>query len=371
MGEILCVGASHFPGFAYTDDHMADILRRHLLSDRVPAEAKDPKNWPARMLDEFGADGENAEASAAIHRQRVMDGYRKVREEIDAFKPDFVLFWGDDQYENFKEDLVPPFCLFLADEFTSTPWMNGAGWMLSEGVNIFEDPKERKYTFQGEPNGARYLIRRLHEEGFAIPYSYKQLHRESISHAFINSLLYLDYDQKGWDYPIVPFHVNAYGSSVVRNRGGDSLGKEISEPDPPAPSPKLCFDLGAATARILAESPWRVVLFASSSWSHAFLTPKNNFLWPDVEADHQRYEELRDGRQAEWRDLKLSQIEESGQAEILQWVMLAGAMTELNRKPEIIDFTDTYIFNSSKCTLIARPTDVAKKAAPAAQAAAR
>jgi hypothetical protein len=355
MGEILCVGASHFPGFGYTDDHMADILRRHLLSDRVPADAKDPKNWPPRMLEEFGADGENAEASAAIHRQRVMDGYRKLRKEIDDFKPDFVLFWGDDQYENFKEDLVPPFCLFLADEFKSTPWANGAGWMLSEGVNIFEDPKDREYTFQGEPNAARYLIRRLHEENFAIPYAYKQLHRESISHAFINSLLYFDYDQKGWDYPIVPFHVNAYGSSVLRNRGGDSLGKDISEPDPPAPSPQHCFDLGAAVARILADSPYRVALVASSSWSHAFLTEKNNFLWPDIEADHARYEELRDGKHASWRDLQLSDMEASGQQELLQWVVLAGAMTELGVKPEVIDFTDSYIFNSSKCTLVARP----------------
>ena len=36
MGEILCVGVSHHPGFGYPDENMADILRRNLLSDRVP-----------------------------------------------------------------------------------------------------------------------------------------------------------------------------------------------------------------------------------------------------------------------------------------------------------------------------------------------
>ena len=36
--------------------------------------------------------------------------------------------------------------------------------------------------------------------------------------------------------------------------------------------------MGAATARILAESPYRVALLASSGWSHAFLTAKNNYL---------------------------------------------------------------------------------------------
>ena len=371
MGEILCVGASHFPGFSYPDDHMADILRRHLLSPRVPAEAKDPETWPPQMVEEFGVEGENATASAAIHRERVMSGYRKVRDEIDAFKPDAVLIWGDDQYENFKEDLVPPFCLFLASEFEAQPWVNGAGWMMSPADNFFGDPQDTTYRYKGQPDAARHLIRRLHEEGFAIPYAYKQLHRESFSHAFTNSLQYLDYDRRGWDYPIIPFHVNAYGSSLLRNRGGDSLGKDVSEPDPPAPSPQICFDLGAAVARILAESPWRVVLFASSSWSHAFLTAKHNFLWPDIDADRARHEELRDGRQASWRDLTLAQIEDSGQAELLQWVMLAGAMTELGRKPEVLDFTDSYIFNSSKCTVVARPTDVAEPAAQKAAAAAR
>ena len=42
--------------------------------------------------------------------------------------------------------------------------------------------------------------------------------------------------------------------------------------------------MGQATARVLNKSPWRVVLMASSSWSHSFLTEKNYQLWPDVAA---------------------------------------------------------------------------------------
>ena len=37
----------------------------------------------------------------------MIDEFRKIRRELDAFKPDFVLIWGDDQYENFREDCVP------------------------------------------------------------------------------------------------------------------------------------------------------------------------------------------------------------------------------------------------------------------------
>src|SRR5262249_45588744 len=179
-----------------------------------------------------------------------------------------------------------------------------------------------------------------------------------LAHAFMNTIQYLDYERTGWDYPVIPFHVNAYGSSLIRNRGGDSLGKGSTEPDPPGPSPRLCFDIGAATARILAASPWRVGLVGSSSWSHAFLTPKNYYLWPDVEADRQRFEELRDGRQARWRDLDLAQIEESGQYELMNWIPLAGALTELGRHAEVVDYTESYVFNSDKCTILARPSDV-------------
>ena len=50
-----------------------------------------------------------------------MNGFRKLRAEIDAFNPDVVLVWGDDQYENFKEDIIPAFCVMAYDEFECQP----------------------------------------------------------------------------------------------------------------------------------------------------------------------------------------------------------------------------------------------------------
>jgi hypothetical protein len=96
-------------------------------------------------------------------------------------------------------------------------------------------------------------------------------------------------------------------------------------------------------------------LIASSSWSHAFLTPKNHLLYPDVEADRALYEALRAGDYEKWRDTPLSAIEESGQQEMLNWMCLAGAMAELGRKPTETELVQTYIFNSSKCFAYFRP----------------
>ena len=72
------------------------------------------------MRVEFGED--EGVTSHAEHRRRLAEAFRKVRNEIDAFNPDFILMFGDDQYENFKEDLIPAFCLLAYDEFECKPW---------------------------------------------------------------------------------------------------------------------------------------------------------------------------------------------------------------------------------------------------------
>ena len=77
-----------------------------------------------------------------------------------------------------------------------------------------------------------------------------------MGHAFVNTLLYLDYDRKGFDYPVIPFSVNCYGSNIIRNQGGPHT-RQINGVDmalvPPGPSPKRCMELGAATARALSQ----------------------------------------------------------------------------------------------------------------------
>jgi hypothetical protein len=95
-----------------------------------------------------------------------------------------------------------------------------------------------------------------------------------------------------------------------------------------------------------------VVLMASSSWSHAFLTEKNHWIYPDLEADRVLLEHLRVGDYAKWRDTPLAQMEASGQQEVLNWVCLAGAMAELNYKANILDWVETWTFNAPKCLAV-------------------
>jgi hypothetical protein len=66
--------------------------------------------------------------------------------------------------------------------------------------------------------------------------------------------MYLDYDRKGFDVPIVPVQVNSYGSKIIRNRR--AINGAGQEPDPSSPTPRRCFEVGQITARILKDSPW-------------------------------------------------------------------------------------------------------------------
>ena len=353
MSAILGIGMSHYPGFIYPDREMSMRVKQVITSARVPERLKNPRNWPEPMQHEW-SDDEGA-AFAAEHRAAFLKGVREARRAIDAFAPDYVVIFGDDQYENFREDVIPPFCIFIQDEFTSRPFLRGRGGKPQP--NVWNEPSDRVLVARGERKAAKALAAALIDAGFDMPYAYRMLHHEGLGHAFANTLLYLDYDRSGFGYPIVPIQVNAYGRNIIRNRGaaGSLFSTEEREFDPPAPTPRRCFELGQAIARIVQASGKRAVLIGSSSWSHAFLTAKNGWVYPDVENDRRRFAELKAGDYLAWRDLTPAEIEDAGENEILNWLPLAGAMYETKQKPSYCEFMESWLMNSCKCVAIFPP----------------
>ena len=346
MGSILGLGVTHYPPLSGRDEDMARILRRVLEDPGLPERYRRPEGWPAAMREEYGADA--GMAAARRHRAQLLEGFRDARRRLDEFAPDLVLVWGDDQYENFKDDVIPAFCVLAYDAIEHQPFAE-ARW--NHATNIWGEARDTTFRYEGHRAAAKSLASALLDQGFDVAYAYRPLHHR-LGHAFMNTLLYLDYDRRGFPYPVVPFSINCYGSKVVSQRGSAASFADTPDEerlDPPSPAPWRCFDLGRAVARVMAASPWRVALIASSSWSHAFLTPKHQLLYPDVDADQALYEKLRAGDYQAWRSLPLDAIEASGQQEMLNWMCLAGAMAELDRKPDMTRFVQTYIFNSSKC----------------------
>ena len=129
-----------------------------------------------------------------------------------------VVIWGDDQYENFKEDIIPAFCVLAFDHAEVTPWKRQSARGLGSNTSGARTPKP--------PSVFRFTARQANTWRVAcwsasidVAYAYQPLHHEGIGHAFVNTVLFLDYDRTGFPYPILPFQVNCYGSRVIAQHG--------------------------------------------------------------------------------------------------------------------------------------------------------
>jgi hypothetical protein len=346
MGEIIGLGITHQPTLA-AKQFRPVALWRALEDPLLPPNMKEQSSWPAGLQSAWGTD--RGLAACEAHRQAILGEFATVRKALDEFKPDVVLIWGDDQFENFKADIIPAFCVMAVDEFSfEFP-------QFRDQPNAWDTPPGKRIEVKGHRAAGKHLTSALLRDGFDVAYAYKTLH-EDLAIAFSRSILYLDWQQKqGFPYALLPVSVNCYGSRVTVDHG---LPQPLSEKlaaedlDPPAPSPARCFALGAATARAFRDSPWRVALVASSSWSHAFLTEKTYKMMPDHAADHAMFAALQAGDFSSWCAKSTDDVEASGQHEMLNWYCLAGAMNELQRRPKHAVMLESYVANSNKVMAI-------------------
>jgi Catalytic LigB subunit of aromatic ring-opening dioxygenase len=351
VARFLGVGMTHYPLLAGTDEHMAGLLRFTLRDPDIPAAEKDPANWPASMRADWSDDG--GTAAAARHRKELRENLARCRAELDAFGPDLVVVWGDDQYENFREEVVPPFCVLAYGDIEVPAFevMNERG-----SPNAWGRPDDMTFTLHGDAQASRELADTLIADGFDMAYSYRKRAGAHFPHAILNTQLFLDYDHAGtrFPYPLVPITVNCYGQHAIARRGGLARFAEISREqlDPSGPAPARCFDLGRAVIRGYAERGKRIALIASSSWSHAFLCDKLWHLRPDTAADQRLYDALVRADYQAWRQVTARQIVEAGQHEMLNWFCLLGAMSEAGLRLDWSAFVTTDVFNSNKCFAI-------------------
>ncbi|MGK2942906.1 MAG: extradiol ring-cleavage dioxygenase [Immundisolibacter sp.] len=355
MGQVLGLGLSHYPGPLVPVQHWPRMLARNVKVGRIPPQVyADRDGWPAAMRAEWGQD--QGQAAAVHHRDRLLAGYATLRGELDAFAPDLVLVFGDDQFENFRLDGVPAFCAYLFDEITCRPY-GGGGIPFETDQNAFDLPADTPLTVRGHRAAAHALVTHLLGEGFDLAWASTTRHPAGLAHSFSNTVLFLDLPDagRGFRYPLIPIHVNCYGgqllSGAARGAGADAPAFST----PPSPTPARCYALGAAIGRFLADSPWRVAIVASSSWSHGSLTAKHQRLYPDVEADRRLRADLGSDGWTRWGALSRDAIEDAGQHEVLNWICLAGAMAALGQRPQVVDFVESWVFNSSKCFALFPP----------------
>ncbi|MGH1360880.1 MAG: hypothetical protein ACRBC3_19140 [Burkholderiaceae bacterium] len=347
MSKVKVFGLTHYPPLSMLDEDMAGILRKTLQDPGIPEEKKDPGSWPAAMQQEWAQD--QATASAKHHRDALINGLRQVRRELDRFNPDVVVIWGDDQHENFHEDLIPPYSVLCYQDLEVRPWQQAADSAMMAGKpNAWHEPADTVRKIRGAPALGRRLVEDLINNGFDAAYAYKPLHHPGFAHAFLNTVLYLDYDRTGFDWPVIAMPINCYGRKVVGAKGFMTSMQDDIPPDPPSPSPGRLYDLGAQVARFFAQSELKVALVSSSSWSHAFLVDHTHRLRPDTVADRQLYDAMVAGDHDKWLQNSLADIERAGQQELLNWYTGLGAVNALGLELSYSAFVETHCFNSNK-----------------------
>src|SRR5688572_20999566 len=112
MGQILGLGITHYPRLG-RKGNLARRTRQVLDDPLLPERLRSPANWPPAMREQWGQDEGLSHSNQ--HRDEMIRHLRRARAELDAFRPDFVVIWGDDQYENYQEDCVPAFSVLSYD----------------------------------------------------------------------------------------------------------------------------------------------------------------------------------------------------------------------------------------------------------------
>jgi hypothetical protein len=355
MGDVLGLGITHYPLLLGKDELMAALLGMTLKDPDIPPERKDPANWSAEARQDWSDD--EGTAAAARHRAALLADLAHCRAALDEFRPDVLIVWGDDQYENFREEVVPSFCVCAYDDTVVDPFASINRLSIPNAWGVSQDGQ--RFTMKGDPTFAKQLATSVINAGVDVAYSYEVRSGINLPHAFANTQTFLDWDNIGreFPYPIVAIAVNCYGEHVIARRGGMARFADIQageELDPPGPTPQRCFQLGRAVAEFLRTTEKRVAIVASSSWSHAFLNDKEWHLHPDTAADNELYQALIGADIDTWLGKSSRDIIDAGQHEILNWYCLLGAVTELGLSLQWSDLVTSEIFNSNKAFAIYR-----------------
>lgn len=222
----------------------------------------------------------------------------RLGETLRSVSPDIVLIVGDDQEELFSLSNNPALSVFYGAEIKTNdkygrPEM--PEWMktVSRGYGM-----DRVQVFPGAPDFARELIVGLSERhvDVAACAAVERPEKNGFGHAFgfVIKRLFAQMSM-----PVVPILLNTYYP-------------------PNVPTAARCHDIGRALREVIDASPRRarVAIVASGGLSHFVV---------DEQLDRTVLEGLQPGNGELLRNIPRAALN-SGSSEILNWVLMAGAL---------------------------------------------
>ena len=262
-----CAAMSHAPQLMLNPDHWGLLNTRE--RDRLP--------------DKPGLEKETLEIKWAKWNG-CMEAIGKLRQKIEAFRPDVLVVVGDDQHENLVDDNMPPFTIYMGEEVEA-----------SLSLRYLKQPtSENRTRYRVDAELAAALVDGLMEAGFDPAYSKQTRYDGGLGHAFARVLKFLSPDAR---HRVVPVMVNTYY--------------------PPAPSAKRCGQFGRALASAVREfsGDARVVIVGSGGLSHTKI---------DEQLDQNFIRALKQNDIDAMGALPASALVE-GTSEIRNWIVAAAA----------------------------------------------
>ncbi len=262
-----CAAMSHAPQLMLNPDHWGLLNNRE--RDRLP--------------DKPGLEKETLEVKWAKWNG-CMTAIGRLRQKIEAFRPDVLVIVGDDQHENLIDDNMPPFTIYIGDEVEA-----------SVSLRYLKQPKsENRTRYRVDAELAAALVEGLMEAGFDPAYSKHTRYEGGLGHAFARVLKFLSPEAK---HRVVPVMVNTYYS--------------------PAPSAARCAQFGRALASVARAfpGPERIVIVGSGGLSHTKI---------DEQLDDSFLQAIKQNDVAAMGALPASALVE-GTSEIRNWIVAAAA----------------------------------------------
>ncbi len=285
------------------------IATSHAPAIFCPAEV-----WP-RVYAGIPEDMKNAQPASAkretpevIREQiaRVERAFETIREAITAYRPDAIVYVGDDQGDMFDPSNVPTLAVFTGETV----------WGASQPRYLDQPLEASHVTIPVASDLARQILEGLVARGFD-PANLGTMRplgnpAQGMSHMLIHPHPRIN---PALDIPVVPLFIN--------------------ENFPPLPSARRCWDLGIALRAILDDSPLRVALYASGGLSHDPRGPRAG--WIDEPLDRWILERLSRGEGEALTNLFTfdSDTLRGGTGEVRGWITAAAAM---GRKARILDY---------------------------------
>lgn len=317
MAEIvLGLGSSHAPQLALPpaewwrraehDRHAAELWYRGKamtfaqLADARAGERFERELTPATFESRFAA---------------CQQAIGALGDTLERVAPDVAVIVGDDQHECFLEDNMPSIAIYAGDTVDTVPLGPDSGEYASAPPGLSRYPEVRTANACA-PALSQHLVDTLIDAGFDPTYSRRlpagKHGQHGIGHAFSYVYRRLMRDRV---IPNVPVFLNTYFP-------------------PNQPTPRRCYELGRALRRAIAswDGGQRVALIASGGLTHFVI---------EEDVDRRILDAFAAGDEEGVAGLPLEWFN-SGNSEIRNWMVVAGALAGDDLRMQVVDYVPCY-----------------------------